>query len=61
VLKAAGTTGMVGPNLDHSTMKQAAMVSVIANGTGTMQSYAGALTGTQIQDVATFVVTSRTG
>ena len=60
-LKAAGTTGMVGPNLDRSTMKQAAMVSVIANGKGTMQAYAGMLNGTQIQDVATFVVASRTG
>jgi mono/diheme cytochrome c family protein len=58
-LKAAGAEGTVGPSLDQSRTTLALVVDVIANGKGTMPSFAGQLTEQQIQDVAVFVVSSR--
>jgi mono/diheme cytochrome c family protein len=60
-LKAAGTTGTSGPNLDRSTVPLATVLSRITAGKGVMQSYAGTLTSQQIQDVAQFVFQSRAG
>jgi mono/diheme cytochrome c family protein len=58
-LKAAGTTGSIGPNLDSSTASRATIVSRVTSGKGLMQSYASTLSSQQIQDVADFVLASR--
>ena len=60
-LKAAGTTGTLGPNLDRSTAPQAAILNAITNGKGTMQAFVDKLTPQQLQDVAEFAYQSRTG
>jgi mono/diheme cytochrome c family protein len=60
-LKAAGTSGTVGPNLDASTISRATVVARVTSGKGTMPPYAGTLSPQQIQDVADFIVGSRTG
>jgi mono/diheme cytochrome c family protein len=59
--KAAGSTGMTGPNLDRSTASRATIVMRITSGKGVMQAYAGAMTGPEIEDVADFVFQARTG
>ncbi len=58
-LKAAGSTGTIGPNLDRSKVARATIVDRVTNGKGTMTAYAGQLTSQQIQDVAEFVLASR--
>jgi mono/diheme cytochrome c family protein len=57
VLKAAGTHGTIGPNLDSKPLTLAALTNVITNGKpGTaMQAYKSILTPTQIQDISAFV------
>ncbi len=60
-LKATGSTGAIGPNLDTSKAALATIVSRVTNGKGTMPTYKSQLTSTQIQDVAAFVFQSRTG
>ena len=60
-LKAAGTTGTIGPNLDKSTASKTTVVNVITQGKGTMQAYQPILTSQQIQDVSDFVFVSRAG
>jgi mono/diheme cytochrome c family protein len=59
VMKEAGTTGTVGPNLDTSGASLALIVDRVTNGKGTMQAYASVLTAKQIQDVAAFVFASK--
>ena len=61
MLKAAGSTGTIGPNLDRSTATLATIVMRITAGKGVMQSYAGTLSEQQINDVADFVFQSRAG
>jgi mono/diheme cytochrome c family protein len=61
VMKAAGTTGTVGPNLDRSTIPLATVVLRITAGKGVMQAYAGTLSSKEIEDVAQFVFSSRAG
>jgi mono/diheme cytochrome c family protein len=61
VLKAAGSVGTVGPNLDTSKKALSQIVNLVTNGKGTMPAQAGVLSAKQIQDVANFVYTSRTG
>ena len=54
-MKAAGSTGTLGPNLDRSTAAQAMILNTITNGKGTMQAFVDKLTAQQLQDVAAFV------
>jgi mono/diheme cytochrome c family protein len=60
-LKAAGTTGTIGPNLDRSTASQAVVVNVITNGKGTMQPFVDKLSPQELKDVAEFVFQARAG
>jgi cytochrome c6 len=57
-LEEAGTSGTVGPNLDESTLDQAAVVEQVTNGGGGMPPFQGQLSEEEIQNVAAFVVAS---
>jgi mono/diheme cytochrome c family protein len=57
-LEEAGTSGTVGPNLDDSTLDQAAVVQQVTNGGGGMPPFQGQLSEEEIQNVAAFVVAS---
>jgi mono/diheme cytochrome c family protein len=54
-LKDAGTTGMIGPNLDQLKPSQAIVAHQVTNGGGVMPAFKGQLTTQQIDDVATYV------
>jgi mono/diheme cytochrome c family protein len=67
-LKAAGTVGVIGPNLDRVRLSQATIVKAVTNGGASvmtkaaaakystrMTPYRNVLTKAQIQDVAAFV------
>ena len=58
-LEEAGTTGNIGPNLDDSTLDQAAVVEQVTNGGGAMPPFQGKLSEEEIQNVAAFVVASQ--
>jgi mono/diheme cytochrome c family protein len=58
-LKAAGSTGTVGPNLDQSTITEPDEVKQITDGGGGMPAFKGQLSAAQIKALASFVVTSR--
>jgi mono/diheme cytochrome c family protein len=63
-LKAAGSTGTVGPNLDQLKPAYPAIVHQVEVGGGPMPAFKGTLTQTQIDNVAAFVYTashSKTG
>jgi len=57
-LKAAGSTGNVGPNLDQLKPAYATVVHQVENGGGAMPAFKGQLSQTQIDDVSAFVATS---
>jgi cytochrome c6 len=57
-LKAAGSTGNVGPNLDDLKPSFEAVQHQVEVGGGPMPSFKDALSAKQIQDVAAFVVAS---
>ena len=57
VLKAAGSGGQIGPNLDVLRPSFAAVVLQVTNGGGGMPAFKGRLTPVQIRDVAAFVAT----
>jgi mono/diheme cytochrome c family protein len=57
-LKAAGSTGTVGPNLDQLKPPLARIVTQVENGGGPMPAFKGTLSDKQIQDVAAFVYAS---
>jgi mono/diheme cytochrome c family protein len=57
-LKAAGSSGTVGPNLDQLKPPLDRIVVQVENGGGPMPAFKGKLTDQQIQDVAAFVYTS---
>jgi cbb3-type cytochrome c oxidase subunit III len=57
-LKAAASTGTVGPNLDQLKPKQAIVVHQVTNGGAVMPAFKGKLSSAQIQSVATFVSSS---
>ena len=57
-LKAAGSTGNVGPNLDQLKPSFEAVQHQVEVGGGPMPSFKDALSAKQIQDVAAFVVAS---
>jgi mono/diheme cytochrome c family protein len=59
VLKAAGTVGTVGPNLDKSNHSLAFVVDRVTNGNtnnlGVMPAFVGSLTAQQIHDISAYV------
>jgi mono/diheme cytochrome c family protein len=57
-LKAAGTNGTVGPNLDQLKPTEARIVHQVEVGGGPMPAFKGQLSSKQIQDVAAFVYAS---
>ena len=60
-LKAAGSTGNVGPNLDQAKPDLSLVIDRVTNGKGVMPSFKGQLDEKQIQDVAAYVVASTHG
>jgi len=54
-LKDAGSTGMIGPNLDQLKPAKAAVQKQVTNGGGAMPAFKGQLSQQQIDDVATYV------
>jgi cytochrome c6 len=57
-LKAAGSDGQIGPNLDMLKPQIEQIVSVVTNGIGVMPPWGGILTKEEIESVAYFVFTS---
>ncbi|HEY2544310.1 MAG TPA: c-type cytochrome [Gaiellaceae bacterium] len=57
-LKAAGSSGTVGPNLDQLKPKQPIVVHQVTNGGAVMPAFKGKLSPAQIQAVATYVATN---
>ncbi len=57
-LKAAGSTGNVGPNLDNLKPDAARVAHQVEVGGGPMPAFKGSLSPKQIQDVAAFVASS---
>ncbi len=60
-LRAAGSNGNVGPNLDDVKPSADKVVERVSEGKGVMPSFKGQLSDEQIQDVAAFVSTSTRG
>jgi mono/diheme cytochrome c family protein len=60
-LKAAGTSGTVGPNLDELKPALEAIQHQVINGGGGMPPYKGTLTEQQIADVSQYVFESTHG
>ena len=56
-LKAAGTTGEVGPNLDELEPDKATVEKQVTDGGGGMPAFGGTLSPEEIEEVATFVST----
>ncbi len=57
-LKAAGSTGTVGPNLDDAKPAYSLIIDRVTNGAGAMPPFKGQLSLAQIHDVAAYVYTS---
>ena len=57
-LKAAGSTGTIGPNLDDKKPALSLIIDRVTNGKGVMPSFKGSLSSKQIADVAAFVFKS---
>ena len=60
-LSAAGSSGTIGPNLDQSTLDEAAVAEQIRNGGGGMPAFGDQLTDEQIDALATWLVENRGG
>ena len=60
-LKAAGSTGTVGPNLDQAKPDYRKVTARVTLGKGAMPSFKGQLSDQQIANVAAYVVTSTGG
>jgi mono/diheme cytochrome c family protein len=54
-LSDAGSSGVVGPNLDEAKPPEALVVARVTNGKGVMRSFRGQLTEAQIRAVAAYV------
>ncbi len=54
-LKAANSTGDIGPNLDQLKPSMAKILYAVKNGIGVMQSWEGVLTEEEIEAVAYYV------
>lgn len=61
VLRAAGTSGTVGPNLDQLKPDQTRVQTQVINGGGAMPAFKGTLTPAQITAVARYVATAAKG
>ena len=57
-LKAAGSTGTVGPNLDQAQPELSLIVNRVRHGQGAMPPFEGKLSTEQISDVAAYVFDS---
>jgi mono/diheme cytochrome c family protein len=57
-LKAAGTSGNVGPNLDQLKPDEQTVKDQVEHGGGSMPAFKGQLSDKQIQDVAAYVASS---
>jgi mono/diheme cytochrome c family protein len=60
-LKAAGSTGTIGPNLDALKPTVAAVARQVRNGGGPMPSFKGKLSSKEIDELATFVAGTAQG
>jgi cytochrome c6 len=60
-LADAGSTGMIGPNLDDLKPTYDAVVSQVTNGGGGMPAFGDSLSEKQIQDVAAYVSSATQG
>ena len=60
-LKAAGSHGTIGPNLDERRPSMDKVVERVTEGKGVMPSFRGQLTQAQIQSVAEFVSSATRG
>jgi cytochrome c6 len=60
-LKAANSTGQVGPNLDEAKPPESLVVERVTNGKPPMPSFKGQLSEEEIRDVAAYVVASTRG
>jgi len=54
-LAAAGTTGQVGPSLDHVSVSPSQVAGRVRDGSGAMPAFAGRLSDAEIKAVAAFV------
>ena len=57
-LKAAGSEGQIGPNLDILKPQIGQIISAVTNGIGVMQAWEGILTYEEIEAVAYYVFNS---
>ena len=57
-LKAAGSGGNIGPNLDMLKPQMEQIISAVTNGIGVMPPWGGILTNDEIESVAYYVFTS---
>ena len=57
-LKAAGSTGTIGPNLDQLKPQMPQIIAAVINGIGVMQAWKGILTYEEIESVAYYVFNS---
>jgi len=57
-LKAAGSDGQIGPNLDMLKPQMEQIISAVTNGIGVMPPWGGILTKEEIESVAYYVFTS---
>jgi len=57
-LKAAGSSGDIGPNLDQLKPSIGRIIYVVTNGIGVMQAWEGILTHEEIEAVAYYVFNS---
>ena len=60
-MKAAGSTGTIGHDLDKSKASRSTIENVVTKGKGVMQPYSSTLSAKQIDQVSDFVLDARTG
>ena len=58
ILKAAGSTGQIGPDLDQLKLLMPQVVTAVTNGIGVMPPFEGVLSSEEIEAVSYFVSTS---
>ena len=58
ILQAAGSDGLIGPNLDQLKPKLEKVIYTVTNGIGVMPAFQGTLTSEEIEAVAHYVFNS---
>tara|TARA_B100001123_G_C14584553_1_gene739467 strand:+ start:260 stop:562 length:303 start_codon:yes stop_codon:yes gene_type:complete len=58
ILKASGSKGNIGPNLDHLKPSLEQIIYAVTNGVGVMQAWEGILSSEEIEAVAYYVFNS---